>query len=117
MANVVIANGVQPGVLTAVTLFTSPSNLGVGTRIDQFTATNQAATTEKYTVHIVPSGGSADSTNKIITGNSLNPAGTGCGDVESPAELINQIIPKGGTLQVLVTTITTISFRASGRNL
>lgn len=118
MASVVIADGVQPGVLTAVTLFTSSSNLGVGTRIEAFTATNQSASdSETYTVHIVPSGGSADATNKIIASNVLNPKGTSCGDVESPAEIINQIIPKGGTLQVLVSTITTISFRVSGRNL
>jgi len=116
MAKVLISDGVQPGVLTAVTLYSSPTNLDVGTTIQQFTASNQSTTaTARYTVHIVPLGGSADATNKVITSNKLNPSGTGCGDIESPAELINALIPKGGTLQVLVDTITTISFIASGR--
>ena len=117
MADVIITQGVQPTVLTAVTLFTSPTNVDIGTKILAFTASNQSTTeTARYTVHIVPLGGSADGTNKVITSNKLNASGTGCGDVESPAELINALIPKGGTLQVLVDIITTISFIASGRS-
>tara|TARA_R110000796_G_scaffold103175_2_gene212328 strand:- start:4821 stop:5303 length:483 start_codon:yes stop_codon:yes gene_type:complete len=110
-----LIDGVQPTVDTVVSLFTSPSN-GGGTRIDRFTATNQTTTSETYTVYIVPNGGSPDNTNRLLVSKPLNAAGTGCGDTDNPPEVM-QTIPAGGTLQVMVSTATTISFRASGVNL
>lgn len=107
--NVVLANGVQPGSTSAETLYTAPTTLTSGTRIIAFTAANPTASPETYSVYIVPSGGSADDTNKILVDNSL-----AAGDSASPPELQNQLIPKGGTLQVEVSTGTTINFRASG---
>lgn len=106
--NAVLADGVQPTVTSAQTLYTSPAS-GGGTRIIAFTATNPAGTTETYSVHIVPSGGSADDTKLLIDAKSL---ATNVSDV--PAEVQNHLIPPGGTLVVTVSTGTTINFRATG---
>lgn len=112
--NTVLANGVRPGVLTAVTLYTAPSSLAEGTRITAFTAANtDTSNRASYTVHIVPNAGSADNTNKIVPDNQLNPAGF-CGDTQRVYEAEGHLIPPGGTLQVLVDTVDTIAFRATG---
>lgn len=106
--NTVMADGIRPAVLTAVTLYTSPSN-GAGSRIIAFTASNDSASTETYTTHIVPAAGSATSLNKIIPLAAILANGT-----DVPAEVQNHLIPAGGTLQVLVSTVDTIAFRVTG---
>lgn len=106
--NKVLANGVQPTVTTAQTLYTAPA-AGGGTRVIAFTATNTNGTTDTYDLHIVPNGGSADLTNKLIDAKSLTAPAS-----DVPAEVQNHMIPAGGTLQVKVSTGTTIAFRATG---
>lgn len=106
--NVIIANGILPGTTGVTSLYTSPAN-SAGTRIIAFTAADIAATTETYSAWIVPSGGSADSTNKIIPSSSLAPYTN-----ESPPEVQNQLIPPGGQLYVQVSTASTINFRITG---
>lgn len=106
--NKILADGIQPTATTIQTLYTAPAS-GGGTRIIAFTATNTNGTTDTYDLHIVPNGGSADLTNKIIDARSLaKPAS------DVPAEVQNHLIPAGGTLQVKVSTATTIAFRATG---
>ena len=106
--NKVLADGIQPTVTTVETLYTAPAS-GGGTRVIAFTATNTNGTTDTYDLHIVPSGGSADLTNKLIDAKSLaSPAS------DVPAQVQNHLIPAGGTLEVKVSTGTTIAFRASG---
>ena len=106
--NKILADGIQPTVTTAVTLYTAPA-AGAGTRVIAFTATNTSGTTDTYDLHIVPSGGSADATNKLVSLKSLtNPAS------DVPSEVQNHLIPPGGTLQVKVSTGTTVAFRATG---
>lgn len=106
--NKVLANGVQPTSTSLQTLYTSPAS-GSGTRIIAFTATNTNGTTDTYDAHIVPSGGAANLTNKIINAKSIAaPA------ADIPAEVQNHLIPPGGTLQVKVSVATTIAFRVTG---
>jgi len=107
--NKVLANGVQPTVTTIQTLYTAPA-AGGGTRVVAFTASNATGNPETYDLHIVPSGGSADATNKIV------PAGavSATNGTDVPAEVQNQLIPANGTLEVKVSTGTTIAFRATG---
>lgn len=106
--NVVIANGVQPSTTSATSLYTAPASSG-GTRIIAFTACNSTAATHSYSAWIVPSGGSADDTNKIISDASMVADAS-----DSPAEIINHLIPPSGQLYVAVDTGTTINFRATG---
>ena len=106
--NVIISNGVQPTTTSITSLYTSPVT-SLGTRIIAFTACNPVGTTNTYSVWIVPASGTADNTNRIISVSSLI-----TNESESPPELQNHLIPPGGTLQVQVSTGTTINFRSTG---
>lgn len=106
--NKILADGVQPTVTTVEILYTSPL-AGGGTRVIAFTAANTNGTTDTYDLHIVPNGGSADLTNKLVDSRPLT---SKFSDV--PAEIQNHLIPPGGTLEVKVSTGTTIAFRSTG---
>ena len=108
MASKTLADGIQPTTTAITVVYTAPAS-GAGTRITAFTATNTSGSTDTYSVYIVPNGGTADATNRIIDAKSIT---TPLADV--PAEVQEQLIPAGGTLEVAVSTGTTIAFRASG---
>lgn len=105
--NKTLINGVQL-TAAAVVLYTSPAN-GGGTRVIAFSLTNDGGTTENYTLHIVPSGGTANSTNIIVSARSLID-----NESDTPAEVINQLVPASGTIQALASTTLKIAVRASG---
>lgn len=107
--NVVLADGVQPGSTSATLLYTSPSALASGTRIIGFTANNPSATTQNFSVWIVPAGGSPDDTNIVLKAVPLTQ-----NYALSPPEVQNQLIPAGGFLYASVSSATTINFRGSG---
>jgi hypothetical protein len=107
-ANKVLIDGVQPTVTTVESLYTAPLS-SAGVRVVAFTATNNGGTTETYNAFIVPQGGSPDNTNKVVNAKSLAAAA-----VDTPAAALNHLIPNGGSLQVQVSTGTTIAFRATG---
>jgi len=100
-----LINGVQPSITTADDVYTSPA-AGAGTRITAFTASKVGAGTETYRVFI---GATAETAKEIIPARSL--AGPGA---DSPLELINQRVPPGEKIFVQVSTLSTISFRATG---
>lgn len=102
------AGGNRPAVLTAVTLYTSPAN-GNGTRTISMVATNSGGTTETFSVHIVPNGDSADDTNILVKDRSLLTLGT-----DLVPEMPNNLVPAGAAVQVLVSTVSTITFHGSG---
>jgi hypothetical protein len=106
--NAVLADGVQPSVLTIVTLYTA-STAAAGTRVIAFTATNSTATPAKYSLHIVPSGGTADDSNRLVSNKGIAQDVT-----DVPAAIQNHLIPPGGVLAVSVSVINTIAFRATG---
>ncbi len=104
--NKTLINGVQLTAGAAI-LYTAPDN-GGGTRVTAFTVTN-SDTVETYTLHIVPSGGSADLTNILVAARSL-----AINEPDNPAEITNQLVPAGGTIQALASTTLKMSVRASG---
>jgi len=109
--NKVLVNGVRPAVTSVETLYTAPvSPAGIGARIIAFTAMNDTGSAESYDAWIVESGGSADSSNKVIPGRSV----IGTTGTDIPSEVQNHLIPPGGTLQVQVSTADTIAFRVTG---
>jgi hypothetical protein len=84
---------------TAAVLYTSPAN-GGGTRVVAFALANSGGTgTETYSLHIVPDGGTADSTNILVPERALADK-----EPDTPAEIINQLVPPGGTIQALAST-------------
>lgn len=105
--NKTLIDGVQL-TASAVTLYTSPSN-GTGTRVTAFSLANDGGTTETYTLHIVPDGGSANSTNILVSARALTD-----NESDTPAEITNQLVPPGGTIQALASTTLKIGVRASG---
>ena len=107
VANKVIVNGIQPGI-TAEVLYTAPSN-GSGTKVVAFTAANGSATPSTYDLYIVPVGGTADDSNILVSVRSVAIDST-----DVPPEVLNQLIPAGGTLQGSVADASTIAFRATG---
>jgi len=109
--NVVLVAGVQLGTSIS-TLYTSPSN-GGGTRVIQFTLTNDNAAPQTYDLHVVPSGGSADATNRIINNRSLAATGAS-GHTDVPAEIQNVFMDPSATIQALSSATTSITVRASG---
>jgi len=94
----------QPGVTTAVNVYTSPVN-GAGTRITQFNASLDTGS-QQFTAYV---GATAVTATKIIPLVGL----TGP-DSSTPPDVINYFIPPGEFLFIQVTSATTIKFTASG---
>ena len=110
---VVIVDGVSPTDTTLTTVYTSPPNAGA-TRIDHFTATNRTGGVVTYDLHIVPFGGTADSSNLITDGSAgdfgeLNPNKT-----KINTDAIGHYIPTSGTMVVKTYTANSITFRSGG---
>jgi len=105
--NKVLVDGVQLTASAAV-LYTSPEN-GAGTRVTAFSLINNVGTTQTYSLYIVPSGGAADASTQIVSSRSLTN-----NDTDIPLELINQLVPAGGTIMAVSSLASAISVRASG---
>jgi hypothetical protein len=89
------------------TLFTATGK----TIIDKFTLVETtAATISGIDVHIVPSGGSASATNRIISQKSLN-----ANETYLCPELIGHTLEVGEFIQAKAGTATAVSVRGSGR--
>lgn len=93
---------------SATTEYTAPAS--TRTIIDKFTATNITGGAVTLTVYLVPSGGSAGDSNKVISALSIAAGATD--DIE---ELKNQILATGDFISVLAGAATSIVIRASGR--
>lgn len=102
-----IVDGVVLGTSIS-TLYTAPVN-GLGTRVVAFALTNDNAAPQTFDLHIVPSGGSADATNRLIKAFGLD-----AGEDDSPIAIINQLVPAGGTIQALASAVSSIAVRGSG---
>ena len=94
----------------AAAIYTVPAGF-IGT-LKQLVATNTTGTARTITVYLVPSGGSPSATNTVISAMTIPPSGIG---QISLAHLIsNQVMAAGGTLQVLASAATAISFTGGG---
>lgn len=92
---------------SAATYYTAPGN--TRTRVATFTATNTSAGAETISVHLVPSGGSADDTNIVADEISL-----AAKETKSISGAIGHVLESGGTLQALASAGTAINIVASG---
>ncbi len=102
-----LVDAVRPSTTSAETLYTAAA--GVTTRILKFTAYETSANADSFDLFIVPNGGSATATNRIMTNKAVAADAT-----EDIAEVINHILPAGASLQVQVTTADRVAFRVSG---
>lgn len=81
----------------------------IKTRITAMTLTNTTAGAITATVYLVPSGGTADGTNTILSAKSIN-----AGESYRVIEAIGQDIMAGGSIQALASANTSIAMVASG---
>jgi hypothetical protein len=82
---------------------------GAKTIVDKFTATNTGLVAATLTVHLVPAGSSAGAGNKVVEV-LIEP-----GKAYLCAELVGHILELGDLISTLVDVASTISIRASGR--
>ena len=82
------------------------------TIIDKFTATNTTAGNVTINVNLVTSGGSAGVSNLIVDNRSLSPDET-----YTFPELVGQALEAGGFIPTIASAATSLTIRASGREL
>jgi len=92
---------------SAATYYTTPA--ATRARIAAFTATNTTAGAVTMTVHLVPSGGSADNTNKVADAISL-----AANETKAITGAIGHVLEASGTIQALASANTSINIVVSG---
>lgn len=98
-------SGVQ--IANSATTYYTATN--VRARIDACALTNTTGGAVTATLHIVPSGGSATTSNCVLSAQSIPAGGTFV-----PPGVIGQWVPAGGTLRALASAATSISLVMSG---
>ena len=80
--------------------------------IDKFTATNTSAGNVTISVNLVTNGGSADVTNLIVDSRAIAPDET-----YTFPELVGQVLEPGGSISTIASAATSLTIRASGREI
>ena len=101
-----LISGSQLTVAAAV-YYTTPVN--TVTTISAMSVTNTTGTARTVTVHLVPSGGSADATNVVCSARTVSP-----GETFNVFGAIGQTLAAGGTIQALADAATALALVASG---
>lgn len=78
-------------------------------RIDKFTATNTSAAVVTLSVNLVPSGGTAGASNRVVSQRSIAP-----GESYTCPELVGQVLEPGGFISTLAGAASAVTIRASG---
>jgi vancomycin resistance protein YoaR len=84
----------------------------IKTLIDKFTATNYSAVTATLSVNLVTSADTAGNQNLVVKTKSLQP-----GETYTFPEIVGQALDTGGFISTIAGTATSISIRASGREI
>ena len=95
---------------TVSTLYTSPA--GTKTSITTCVATNAGSGVITYTVHLVPSGDTATTSNMIVDASSLSE-----GENEIVGALIGQVLEAGDSIQALASSAASINVLISGNTI
>jgi len=80
--------------------------------IDKFTVTNTSANNVTFSCNLVTTGGSAGASNLIVDSRSLVPDET-----YTCPELVGQALDVGGFISTIAGTATSLTIRASGREI
>ena len=83
---------------------------GGRTIIDKFTATNTSATTAALTIYLVPAAGTAGDANTIVKTKDL-----AAKETYTFPEIVGHILETGTFISTLASAATSITIRASGR--
>lgn len=92
------------------TQYTTPA--ATTTVVDKFTITNVTGTTATISVHLVTTGGIADSSNVI-----LDDRGIAAGETFDATMLVGHVIEPGGFISTLAGTASALIISASGREI
>lgn len=91
---------------------TQYTSTGVTTIIDKFTAANYDSVARTITVHLVEAGGSVSDSNLITKARTLQ-----AGETYKFPEIVGHVLIAGSFISTKAGTASTISIRASGRQL
>ena len=80
--------------------------------IDKFTVTNTTATAAVITINLVPSAGSASTSNVVLSAKSI-----AAGESYTCPEVVGQTLESGGFISTIAGTATALNIRASGREI
>lgn len=80
--------------------------------IDKFTVTNTSAVNVLFSCNLIPSAGTAGDSNLVIKQRAIAP-----GETYSAVELVGQVLEPGGFISTLAGSATSITIRASGREI
>ena len=80
--------------------------------IDKFTATNTSAGNVTLSVNLVTSGGSPGAANLVVDARSIAPDET-----YTFPELVGQVLESGGFISTIASAATSLTIRASGREI
>ena len=97
------AEAVQTGQYTAV---------NCRTIIDKFTATNTAVGNVTISVNLIASGGTAGASNLIVDTRAIAP-----NETYTFPELVGQVLDPGGIISTIASAATSLTIRASGREI
>lgn len=98
------------GTQLAATISTLYTATNVRTIIDKITGCNTTAGAITVDIHLVASGDSADDTNKVVDAYSI-----AANTTYTFPEVVGHILEQGGTIQAHASAATSVSLRASGR--
>lgn len=101
-----------PAKIAEATQTTQYTAVSVTTIIDKFTATNYDTVARTISVNVVTSGGTAGNDNLIVKLKTLQPSET-----YTFPELVGQVLASGGFISTIASTATSITIRASGREI
>lgn len=82
------------------------------TIIDKFTATNTAAGNVTINVNLITSGGTAGDSNLIVDTRAIAP-----NETYTFPELVGQVLDPGGIISTIASAATSLTIRASGREI
>ena len=82
------------------------------TIIDKFTASNQNGSTQTLDIHIIPSGGVADSSNRVVSALSI-----AAGVSVDVTQMKNEILSAGDSIHAKASIAAMVVIRMSGREI
>lgn len=91
----------------AVTYYTAPASIGAS-QVIHWVVCNTDTVARTVTIHVIPSGGSATATNKVLDAKQLQP-----NQSYNVKELIGKALEAGDFIQALASAATAISMQGS----
>lgn len=93
---------------TLAAYYTAPA--GTTTVIDKFSVVNSSSSNQKFSAHIVVSGGSATNQNIIIVNRTVKP-----GEADLCPELVGRVLETGSFISMVASAVSALTAVASGR--